>query len=229
MNLYGYGPSLIAGTQMTLLVSVCALAVALIMGLLGAWGKLSDSRLARGLAETYTIVIRGIPELVLLLLIYWGSQQLIQDTAAYFGSDIRVNLPPFTTGVFTIGFIYGAFATEVFRGALQAIPKGQIEAARAIGMSRVLTFRRIMFPQMWRFALPGIGNVWLVLIKATALISLIHLEELMRKTGIAVGVTKKPFTFYFVAALIYLAITTVSIVVLRYLERRANRGIRHAF
>ncbi len=226
IDLHGYGPSLFRGAGVTIAVALCAMVVAIIMGLIGASGKMSRSRVARFAADCYTTIVRGIPEIVLLLLVYWGTQQLIQDTAAGLGYDIRVDLPPFKSGALTLGFIYGAFATEVFRGAFQAIPRGQIEAAHAAGMSRLKTFVRIQLPQMWRFALPGLGNVWLVLTKATALISLIHLTELMRSSNIAVGVTKKPFTFYAAAALIYLSITIVSMIALHFLEARANRGIR---
>ena len=200
LDLQGYGPSLLRGTAVTIAVSVCAMLVAILMGLIGAWGKTARSSAARLAANVYTTVVRGIPEIVLLLLVYWGTQQLIQDIAAGLGYDLRLDFPPFTAGAITLGVIYGAFATEVFRGALAAVPRGQIEAARAVGMSARQAFFRIHMPQMWRFALPGLGNVWLVLIKATALISLIHLTELMRSTSIAVGVTKKPFTFYAAAA-----------------------------
>ena len=226
IDLEGYGPSLIQGAGVTVAVAICAMVVAVIAGLIGAAAKMSGSVVARNLAQLYTTVVRGVPELVLLLLVYWGTQQLIQDVGSSLGYDVRVDLPPFKSGALTLGVIYGAFATEVFRGAFQAIPRGQVEAARSVGMSARKAFFRIQLPQMWRFALPGLGNVWLVLTKATALISLIHLTELMRSSNIAVGATKKPFTFYAVAACIYLSITIVSMVVLHFLERRANRGIR---
>lgn len=144
------------------------------------------------------------------------------------GFDIRLDFNPFVEGILTLGFIYGAFATEVFRGAFLAIPKGQGEAAYAMGMSRRLAFRRILMPQMWRFAMPGLGNVWMVLIKATALVSVISLEELMRKSYIAMGTIKLPYTLFFAAAMMYLAITAVSMLGQRYIERWANRGIRRA-
>ena len=216
------------GLELTILVGLGAMAVALALGLIGAWGKLSRARAGRWAAGTYTTVIRGVPELLLILLVYYGVPTLIQDIAEGAGYEIIVDLNPFVAGVVTIGFIYGAFATEVFRGAFLAVPRGQIEAARAIGMSRTLTFRRIVLPQMWRFALPGLGNVWMVLIKATALISVIQLPELMRNAQIAMGATKLPFTFFFVASLFYLGITIVSMVVQRRAEAWANRGVRRA-
>ena len=228
LDLRGYGWMLWQGLELTILVGLGAMAVALALGLIGAWGKLSRARAGRWAAGTYTTVIRGVPELLLILLVYYGVPTLIQDIAEGAGYEIIVDLNPFVAGVVTIGFIYGAFATEVFRGAFLAVPRGQIEAARAIGMSRTLTFRRIVLPQMWRFALPGLGNVWMVLIKATALISVIQLPELMRNAQIAMGATKLPFTFFFVASLFYLGITIVSMVVQRRAEAWANRGVRRA-
>ena len=228
LDLRGYGWMLWQGLELTILVGLGAMAVALALGLIGAWGKLSRARAGRWVAGTYTTVIRGVPELLLILLVYYGVPTLIQDIAEGAGYEIIVDLNPFVAGVVTIGFIYGAFATEVFRGAFLAVPRGQIEAARAIGMSRALTFRRIVLPQMWRFALPGLGNVWMVLIKATALISVIQLPELMRNAQIAMGATKLPFTFFFVASLFYLGITIVSMVVQRRAEAWANRGVRRA-
>ena len=228
LDLKGYGWMLWDGLQITVLVGLCALVLAMAMGLIGAWGKLSQNKAARVSANTYTTVIRGIPELVLLLIIFYGTPTLIQGIAEQMGFDIIIDFNPFIAGVLTLGFIYGAFATEVFRGAFLAVPKGQIEAARASGMSGLLAFRRIILPQVWRFALPGLGNVWLVLIKATALISVIQLPELMRSAAIAVGATKLPFSFYFCASLMYLGITLVSMVGQHHLEVWANRGVRRA-
>ena len=224
LDLQGYGPLLLDGFKMTVLVGVAAMIVAILLGLFGAWAKLGGLRPVRFVAETYTTVVRGVPELVMMLLVYYGLPMLIQDLADALGADIRVNLDSFTAGVVTIGFIYGAFATEVFRGAYMAIPRGQIEAARACGMGAALIARRILLPQMWRFALPGLGNVWMVLLKATALVSVIELHELMRAAQVAAQATRQPFTFFLAAALFYLALTAVSMVVQQRLERRAGRG-----
>ena len=227
-DLKGYGWMLGEGLQLTLTVGVCALVVAMLMGLLGAWAKLSSSPVARGAATTYTTVIRGVPELLLILLVYYGAPTLLHTILQSFGNNTVIDVNPFIAGTITIGFIYGAFATEVFRGAILAVPKGQLEAAHAIGMSRLLVVRRVLLPQVWRFALPGLGNVWMVLIKATALISVIQLPELMRNTDIAARSTRLPFTFYFAAALIYLGITVVSMIVQQRLEQWSNRGVRRA-
>ncbi len=228
LDLKGYGWMLWDGVQITLAVAACAMALALALGLLGAWGKLSPSKAARKAAGTYTTVIRGVPELILLLIVYYGTPTLIQDFLERFGYDIIIDVNPFLAGFITIGFIYGAFATEVFRGAYLAVPRGQIEAAYAIGMSRTLMARRVLLPQMWRFALPGLGNVWMVLIKATALISVIQLPELLRNADIAARAVRLPFTFYFAASLIYLAITIVSMFVQQRAEAWAGRGVRKA-
>ncbi len=226
LDLHGYGWMLWQGLELTILVGLGAMALAVAFGLLGAWGKLSHHCAGRWLAGTYTTVIRGVPELILILLVYYGVPTVIQDLAARAGHDLRIDLNPFVAGVVTIGLIYGAFATEVFRGAFLAIPRGQIEAARAFGMGRVVMLRRIVLPQMWRFALPGLGNVWMVLIKATALISVIQLDELMRSADIAARATRLPFTFFFAASLFYLGITVVSMLIQGRFEAWSQRGTR---
>lgn len=223
IDLDGYVPLLLEGFQLTVIVGVFSMAVAILLGLIGAWGKLSRSRAAKGVVTAYTTVIRGVPELVIILLVYYGIPTLVQDIF-----DVNIDFNPFVAGIATIGFIYGAFSTEVFRGSYLAIPNGQIEAAKALGMNGMLLFRRILFPQMLRFALPGLGNVWMVLIKATALVSVIQLPELMRTADIAARSTRLPFTCYFVASLLYLGITIVSITIQQRAEIWANRGVRRA-
>lgn len=224
-DLKGYGGMLLDGLWLTVAVGLSSMLLAVLLGLLGSWGKLSRNRLANFIADTYTTVVRGIPELILLLLVYFGVPTLLQDIAKRLGHDIRIDLDPFLAGTLAIGFIYGAFSTEVFRGAFISIPSGQLEAARAMGMSRILTFRRILLPQAMRFALPGLGNVWMVLLKATALISIIQLDELMRKTKIAANATHQPFTFYLLASIIFLGLTVVSMLLQHRAEKWANRGV----
>lgn len=228
LHLKGYGPLLLDGAKLTVLVGLCSMGIAVLLGLLGAWGKLARSAIANFAAGSYTTVVRGVPELVLILLVYYGAPTLIQDLSAAAGKEIYIDINPFLAGVCTIGFIYGAFSTEVFRGAFMAVDKGQIEAARSVGMGRIMCFRRVLLPQMWRFALPGLGNVWMVLIKATALISIIQLPELMRNSDIAARATRLPFTCYFLASLIYLTITIVSLLGQRWLEKWASKGVRKA-
>ena len=226
LDLKGYSHLLIDGAWMTIGAGLVSLAVAILLGLVGAAGKLSRSRAARLIAGTYTTVIRGVPELVMLLLVFFGGTILLQKLFQLFGDDSYVEVNAFFAGIFTIGFVYGAFATEVFRGAILAVPKGQLEAARACGMSRWLVMRRILLPQMWRFAIPGLGNVWLVLLKATSLISVVGLDELTRKAYVASGATKLYFVFFGMAALIYLLLTIISMLLLQVIERYANRGVR---
>jgi len=227
IDLKGYGWMLWAGLAVTVEVGVCAAIVATLMGLLGAWGKLSKSVIARTIANTYTVIVRGVPELVLILLCYYGLTILLQKVLALVvGEEVLIDIDPFSAGVITIGLIYGAFATEVFRGAFQAVPKGQLEAARSTGMSRMLIFRRVLMPQALRFALPGLGNVWLVLIKATSLVSVIQLSELLRNADVAARAVRMPFTFYFLASLFYLGITVISMLGQQRLEGWASRGVR---
>ncbi len=228
MDLQGYGPQLMVGLQMTVQVAALAVVVGLILGRIGAGAKLSSSKAAQKIADAYTTLVRGVPELILLLILYFGGTMAVQKIFDLMGSEDYVEIDAFTAGILTLGFVFGAYATEVFRGAMQAIPKGQIEAARAVGMNRVLVFRRVLLPQIWRFALPGLGNLWLVLLKDTALISVIGLDELMRKTFIAAGSTRDAFTFFTTAALIYLGLTIVSMIALQMAERRVNRGVRKA-
>jgi His/Glu/Gln/Arg/opine family amino acid ABC transporter permease subunit len=229
LDFQGYGWVFWAGTKITLLVGLSAAPVVLALGLLGAWGKLAGNPIARSLAGFYTTIVRGVPELVLILLVYYGITILLQHLLSLAtGGEVLIDIDPFTAGTLTLGVIYGAFTTEVFRGAFQALDRGQIEAGRACGMTRTLAFRRIMLPQAWRFAIPGLGNIWLLLIKATALMSIVQLPELMRMTDVAARAVRMPFTFYFAASIIYLLITIVSLQVFQRAEAWANRGIRRA-
>jgi len=224
----GYGHFLIDGTIMTVTVAIVSMIGAILLGLLGASAKLSLNRIARELGRAYTTIIRGVPDLVLLLLMFYGGTVLVQWLACLFGHPGTIDINAFITGSFVLSFIYGAYATEAFRGAFLAVPKGQIEAAKACGMSRWLMFRRIQLPQVWRFALPGLGNVWLVLLKGTAIISVVNLEELTRKAQLMNGPLKMPFSIYFAAALIYLGLTALSETALREADRRARLGERAA-
>jgi len=227
-SLHGYGPSILEGTILTLQVSLLSLLLAVSLGMLGALAKLSGSPPLRVIAQIYTTIIRGIPDLVLMLLIFFGGQVFINRMGPVFGYDAYIDINPFIAGISTIGFIFGAYMTETFRGAIMAVNKGQLEAGTAYGMSKIMIFRRITLPQMMRHALPGFGNNWLVLVKTTALVSIIGLDDMVRKAGLAAGATRKPFTFYLVVAINYLLITTVSIYILKYLERRYSVGVREA-
>lgn len=222
LDLQGYGFSLLQGTVLTIQSALASLAVALAFGMLGALAKLSRSAVARGFAEVYTTVVRGIPDLVLMLLVFFGGQILVNQLATLVGYEEYIDISPFIAGVGTIGFIYGAYMTETFRGAILAVPAGQLEAGHAFGMSPLQVFTQILLPQTIRHALPGFGNNWLVLLKTTALLSVLGLDDALRKASLAAGATREPFTFYLAVALIYLLLTTVSTVLLQWAERRYN-------
>lgn len=223
--LHGYGPALMGGLWTTLSVSALSLAAACAFGLVGAAAKLSRSRPLRWLAGGYTTLIRGLPDLVLMLLIFYGGQIAVNALAARQGWDY-IDVPPHAAGVLTLGFIYGAYLTETFRGAILAVPRGQSEAALAFGMTRLQVWRRIVLPQMVRHAVPGFTNNWLVMVKATALVSIIGLDDLVHRANLASAATREPFTFFMLIAAVYLAITTVSLLALAWLNRRFSLGVR---
>ena len=227
-SLHGYGPSILEGTLLTLQVSLFSLMLAMLLGMIGALSKLSNYLVLRYLAQLYTTIIRGIPDLVLMLLIFFGGQVFINQVGPLFGYDDYIDINPFIAGISTIGFIFGAYMTETFRGAILAVSRGQLEAGTAYGMSKFMVFRRITLPQMMRHALPGFGNNWLVLVKTTALVSIIGLDDMVRKAGLAAGATRKPFTYFLVVAVLYLLITSVSVYILNNLERRYSVGVREA-
>ena len=223
--LYGYLPAILEGLGLTLRVSALSLAIACVFGLIGAAAKLSGSRAARWATEVYTTLIRGMPELVLMLLIFYGGQIGINRLAESQGWDY-IDVPPFLAGVLTIGFIFGAYLTETFRGAILAVPKGQAEAGLAFALSRATVWRRIVLPQMVRHAIPGFANNWLIMIKASALVSIIGLDDMVHRAGLAAATTRAPFTFYVAIALIYLTLTSVSIFALSRVEARFSLGVK---
>lgn len=232
-DLAGYGPQIFSGTVTTIELSVLSLVVSFLLGLAGASAKLSKNRALKGIATVYTTIIRGVPDLVLMLLIFYSLQIWINDLTDWLNNlqssfDFGIQLDPFTSGVITLGFIYGAYFTETFRGAFLAVPKGQLEAARAFGMRPALVFRRILFPQMMRFALPGLGNNWQVILKATALVSIIGLSDVVRAAQSAGEATFRTFYFISIAGLVYLFLTIISNGVLLLLERKYAIGIRRA-
>jgi len=224
LNLQGYGPAIVQGTVLTIELCLVSLVIAMLLGIVTALAKLSRSRVLNLLAQTYTTVIRGIPDLVLMLLIFYGGQVFINQVGPMLGYDAYVDINPFIAGVLTIGFIFGAYMAETFRGAILAVPHGQLEAGYAYGMSRFLVFARILLPQMVRHAIPGFGNNWLVLMKTTALVSIIGLKDMVRMAGLASGATRMPFTFYMVVAVNYLILTSISIVLLNWLNTRYSAG-----
>lgn len=218
--------SILNGALLTVAVSLAALAVSIVLGLMGAAAKLSGRGALVAVATVYTTIIRGIPELVLMLLVFYGGSIGINNLLEMSGTGITLDIEPFSAGVMTLGFIYGAYMTETFRGAILSIPRGQFEAAAAFGMGPVQAFLRITLPQMVRYALPGFTNNWLVLIKATALISLIGLQEMTYLAKQASAATRSPFVFFLFTAGLFLLYTWVSLTVLRRLNARYSLGTK---
>lgn len=228
LDLHGYGPRLLEGAGVTLQLALLSLLLAVVLGLITASAKMSRSWLAHRIATLYTTVIRGVPDLVLMMLLFFGGQigvNMITDWLYYqFDIDIFININEFVAGVVTIGLIFGAYMGETFRGAFMAVDHGQIEAGKAYGMSNSLVFRRIRFPQMMRHALPGLSNNWMVLLKTTALVSVIGLSDMVRVASEASKATREPFTFMIVVALIYLLIASVSEWIFVRLQKRYDIG-----
>lgn len=225
LSLQGYGPGILQGTLLTIELCLASLAISMVLGIITALAKLSRVRAANLIANAYTTIIRGIPDLVLMLLLFYGGQVFINQVGPMLGYDKYIDINPFMAGVSTIGFIFGAYMAETFRGAILAVPGGQMEAGYAYGMTRFQVFIRILMPQMVRHAIPGFGNNWLVLMKTTALVSIIGLKDMVRMAGLAAGATRMPFTFYLVVAMIYLILTSVSILILNRLNKRYSVGI----
>ena len=226
-----YVAYVVAGAGLTLSVAVGALVLSTLLGIVAAAARLSAHPVPRGIAAAYATLIRGVPDLVLMLLIFYGGQIAVNALAQRFGfggETGAIDIDPFVAGTVTIGFIYGAYFAETFRGAMLAVPAGQSEAALACGMSRAQVLTRIVLPQMVRHALPGFTNNWLVLVKATALVSVIGLTDLMYRAKQAGASTRSAFLYFVVAAVVYLAITSVSLLALRAVEHRHERGVRRA-
>lgn len=222
----GWGDELALGLFITLQLAIASFALGLILGALGAAAKLSGNRPAATVADMYTTIGRGVPELLVIYLVFYGGGYVVSATAGLLGNRDAVELGAFGAGVIALGTVQGAYATEVLRAAIAAIPRGQVEAARALGLNTTLLYRRILLPQLLRFALPGLGNLWLALLKETALVSIIGLEDLLRASSIAIGVTRMPFTFYFAVASAYLLLTVASLIYLRWAEARSMRHLR---
>lgn len=220
-NLVAYLPLLLAGLRTTILLAVSTLALGLVLGMALAMAKLSRHAWVSRPAYALTNFLRGIPEYLVLLVIYFGGTQLID---AIMGPGV-LEVSPWVAGLTALTIVFSSYASETFRGAFLSVPKGQVEAARAYGFSAWQSFRLIQLPQILRVAIPGLGNLWQSVVKDTALVSIIGLEDMMRKANQAATATREPFVFYFAVSLGYLAITVVSMLVIARLEKRANRGM----
>lgn len=224
----GWGGLLLMAALMTMAVTLCSLAVGAVLGGFVAWAKLSKNLLARVLGDAYTTVFRGVPELLVIYLIYFGGSSLATAVGAYMGGEGFVDLPPFIASIFAVGVISGSYQAEVYRGAFLAIVRGEIEAARSLGMPKLMLFRRIIVPQVMRFALPGLGNVWQMTLKDSALISVTGLAELMRSSQVAAGSTHQYFLFYMVGGALYLVLTSISNRIFDTAEARVGKSFRRA-
>ena len=226
-SLGGFLPMLLHGVWVTLQLALLSLLLGLILGLLGAGAKLSRVRAWRLCAQVYTTLIRGVPDLLLMLLIFYGLQTGLSRLTSELGWAY-IDVDPFSAGVITLGFIYGAYFTETFRGALLAVPRGQFQAAKALGLTFRQSFVHVIFPQMMRFALPGLGNNWMVLLKATALVSIIGLADLVKVAQMAGKSSQQLLAFLLLAALVYLLLSSVSNAALRWLERLYGDGVQES-
>ena len=220
----GWAPLLLWAALTTVAVSATAFAGGVAVGALCAWAKLSGSRAARGAAMAYTTVLRGVPDLLIIYLFYFGGSELLTAVGHWMGQGGFIGLNGFTAGALSVAVVSGAYQTEVIRGAVASVPPGQLEAARALGLERVQAARLVLAPQVLRAALPGMGNVWQVVVKESALVSVTGLVELLRQVNIAAGSTRQPFLFYMTGAALYLLITTASGILFRIAEGRARRG-----
>ena len=220
----GWGDELIFATIMTLAVSVTAMLIGFIFALIFTPLKLSKNKFFNLIANFYTTIIRGVPELLVIYLFFFGGSSAIMFVGSIFGYNDYIEINAFLTGAFSIGIISGAYSTEVFRGAIQSIDKGQFEASNVLGFNKVLRFYKIILPQMLRLSIPNFSNVWQITLKDTSLISVTGLVEIMRQSYIAAGSTRDPLLFYTVAAILYLILTFLSMKIINRLEIKYNRG-----
>ncbi len=220
----GWGDELLQGALVTISIALATLPFGLALGLLVALASRSQSRIISGLATLYTTVFRGVPELLTLYIIYFGGQILIQRMWSGMGFSGSLSISPFIAGMMALGLVLAAFSSEVWVGALNSIPKGQREGAAALGLTRGQAFRLVVLPQLFRVALPGLGNNWMVLLKETSLVSVITLQDVMFIATRANVATKEPFLFFSAALLIYLFFSILSAWGIGRMEMRANRG-----
>ena len=220
----GWGDELFYATLMTVAVSITAMIIGFSFAAIFTPLKLSKNRLLNFIANSYTTVIRGVPELLVIYLFFFGGTGAVMYVASIFGYNEYIEINAFITGAFAIGIISGAYSTEVFRGAVQSIDKGQFEAAKVLGLSKFAQFFKIILPQVLRLAIPNLSNVWQITLKDTSLISVTGLVEIMRQSYIAAGSTRDPLFFYSFAAVLYLLLTYLSMKLINRLEIKYSRG-----
>jgi octopine/nopaline transport system permease protein len=220
----GWGDELFRATLMTIAVSITAMIIGFSFAAVFTPLKLSKYKSLNLIGNIYTTVIRGVPELLVIYLFFFGGSGAIMFVASIFGYNEYIEINAFITGSFAIGIISGAYSTEVFRGAIQSIDKGQFEAAKVLGFSKFKQFYKITLPQMLRLAIPNLSNVWQITLKDTSLISVTGLVEIMRQSYIAAGSTRDPLFFYSFAAVLYLLLTFLSMKLINKLEVKYSRG-----
>ena len=220
----GWGDELLVAMLMTIAVSITAMLIGFIFALIFTPLKLSKNKIFNLVGNFYTTVIRGVPELLVIYLFFFGGSSAIMFVASIFGYNEYIEINAFLTGAFSIGIISGAYSTEVFRGALQSIDKGQFEASNVLGFNKIIRFYKIILPQMLRLAIPNLSNVWQITLKDTSLISVTGLVEIMRQSYIAAGSTRDPLFFYTCAAILYLFLTFLSMKLINKMEAKFNKG-----
>ncbi len=219
----GWGGNLLSGLSLSLQIAFGAYTLGLIIGLSGALGKIYGGPILRWSLEIYTTLGRAIPELVLILLLFYAGPDLLNGLLESLGYE-RIDINALAAGIYVLGMVQGAYSIEVIRGAILAVPAGQVEAAKACGMSWITVHRRIIIPAMVPLALPGLANLWLIVTKDTALLAVVGLSELALTTRQAAGATKEYLMFYVAAGIIYLCVSLVSNALFRALERHYRRG-----
>jgi polar amino acid transport system permease protein len=225
----GYGDEFVEGIATTLFISVTGYAIGLSIGMLGAWAKLCHVKALNRAGEVYTTFVRSLPELLLIFLIFYAGTGALQSLLVQLSLVERLEINPFAAVIAALGLIYGAYLTDVLRGGIQAVPKGQVEAAKAFGMHGPKRFVRIVFPQMIRYSIPGLGNQWLNITKDSALVSVVAQVNDIMSVGRSAANSTKHFIFYFSAtAAVFMVVSGVSMYVFSKLEKRANRGVRRA-
>jgi polar amino acid transport system permease protein len=220
----GWGDEIASGVVVTVSLALATVPLGLLAGFLIALAKQSQERSLRLAANIYTTIFRGLPELLTLFLVFYGVQLGVQRVVAFVSPGASIEINAFVAGMVALGVVFSSFASEVFLSAFRAIPRGQYEGGQAIGLTRFQTMRLVILPQLVRIALPGLSNLWLILLKDTALVSVIGLSDIIRQAGIAARVTKEAFLFFGVACLLYLVLAMLSSIAFAMIERWAGRA-----
>lgn len=221
----GWGDEIASGVLVTVSLALATLPFGITLGFFVALGKQAAEPSIRLAANIYTTIFRGLPELLTLFLVYFGAQIGITQLVKFLGFDTAIEISSFAAGMFALGVVFSSYSSEVFLSAFRAIPQGQYEGGYAVGLGYGQTMRLVVLPQLIRIALPGLANLWLVLLKDTALVSVVGLSDILRQTGVAARVTKEAFLFYLVACLLYIALAVLSSFVIHAIEKRSARGL----